>query len=57
MNRIVAAIFFTFISTQSQAQANSVVFVQVPTLDDVGLIGMALVVAIAGAIAVRRRKK
>jgi hypothetical protein len=57
MNRIVATTLLAFIATQNQAQANSVVFVQIPTLDDVGLIGMTLVVAIAGAIAVRRRKK
>jgi hypothetical protein len=32
-------------------------FTSVPTLDDVGLVGLTLVVAIAGAFAVRRRKK
>jgi hypothetical protein len=57
MNRIFAAVLLMFFAAQSPAQSNSVAFVQIPALDDLGLIGMTLVVAIAGAIAVRRRKK
>jgi hypothetical protein len=57
MNRFVAVILLAFVATQTQAQANSLAFVQIPTLDELGLIGIALVVAIAGGIAARRRRK
>lgn len=36
---------------------NSLAFVTVPALDDVGLIALAAVVGLAGAVAVRRKKK
>jgi hypothetical protein len=36
---------------------NGIAFVAVPSLEDAGVVGLALVVAIVGAIAVRRRKK
>lgn len=38
-------------------QVNSLAFVTVPALDDVGLIALAAVVGLAGAVAVRRKKK
>ncbi len=57
MNKIVAGTMLTLIAAQTQAQANSVVFVSVPTLDDLGLVAVTLVVAIAGGLAARRRKK
>jgi hypothetical protein len=39
------------------AAVNSIAFLTVPTLDDVGLLGLTIVVAVAGGIAARRRKR
>jgi hypothetical protein len=58
MNKIVAVMVLTLAAVQSQASAaNSVVFVSVPTLDELGLVALTLVVAVAGGLAARRRKK
>ena len=48
-----------FLSGISSALAGGLGFVatSVPTLDEVGLLGLTIVVAIAGGIAVRRKKK
>jgi len=61
MNRTLtaAALFFGSVGQALAGATNSVVFVsaQIPTLDDLGLTVLTLVVAIAGGVAVRRRKK
>ena len=55
------AVLFLGLVTEAVAGAtNSLAFVSinpVPTLDDLGLTVLTLVVAIAGGIAARRRKK
>jgi hypothetical protein len=56
MNRLIVAAA----SLAASAPALAGMFIQpnvVPTLDDVGLMAITLVVAVAGGIAVRRRKK
>ena len=53
------ALFLALASIPALAAAvNSAAFLAtgVPTLDEVGLLGLAIVVAIAGGIAARRRK-
>jgi hypothetical protein len=60
MNKILAGTALTFIATQARAAAeNSVSFftANVPTLDDVALVGLTLIVAAAGGFAARRRRK
>jgi hypothetical protein len=62
MNRTLsaAALFFGTVGQALAGSTNSIAFVgpsQIPTLDDLGLTVLTLVVAIAGGIAVRRRKK
>jgi len=56
--RFIAAAPLALVGSPAFAAAvNSLIFVQnVPALDDVGLVAMSVVVAIAGAIAARRRK-
>ena len=39
------------------ASANNAGFVVVPTLDDLGLVALAIVVAAAGAVAIRVRNR
>ena len=59
MNQSFAAVAL-FVAGISQAIAgttNSIAFFTIPTLDEVGLVGLTIVVAIAGGIAARRRKK
>ena len=56
MHKIVAGMLLVFVAAQVTA-ANSLVFVTIPTLDDLGLVSLTIVVAIAGALAARRRKK
>ena len=59
MNRF-AMIVALFLTGVSQAFAGAVavpLFATVPTLDEVGLVGLTVVVAIAGGIAARRRKR
>ena len=56
MHKIVAGMLL-FVATQTIAVANSLVFVNIPTLDELGLVSLTVVVAIAGALAARRRKK
>jgi len=61
MNKGLAAVAL-LLAGMPQALAgttNSVIFfsASVPTLDEVGLLGLAIVVAIAGGIAARRRKR
>jgi hypothetical protein len=55
MHKIAAVALLTFVAMQTRA--NSVVYVPVPTLDEFGLVALTLVVAIAGGLAARRRKK
>jgi len=61
MNKIsIAALYVAGIAQAFAGSTNSIAFVAhppVPTLDDLGLTVLTLVVAIAGGIAVRRRKK
>jgi hypothetical protein len=60
MNKIsIAALWVASIGQAYAGSTNSLAFVvtPVPTLDDLGLTVLTLVVAIAGGIAVRRRKK
>ena len=57
MSKILAVGLLMIIAVQTQAQANSAAFVSIPSLDEMGLIGLTIVVAIAGAFAARRRKK
>jgi len=57
---MVAGVLFLFVAGIPQALAavfNSVSFFTIPTLDDVGLVGLTIVVAIAGGVAARRRKR
>jgi len=59
MNKSLTAVAF-FVAGIPQALAgtlNSIAFFSIPTLDEVGLVGLTIVVAIAGGIAARRRKK
>jgi len=56
MHRIAAGTLL-FVAAQSIAAPNSLAFVTIPTLDEVGLVSLTIVVAIAGALAARRRKK
>lgn len=62
MNRTLAAaaLFFGSVGQALAGATNSLAFVApspIPTLDDLGLTVLTLVVAIAGGIAIRRRKK
>ena len=61
MNKIsIAALWIASIGQAFAGSTNSLAFIApkaVPTLDDLGLTVLTLVVAIAGGIAVRRRKK
>jgi hypothetical protein len=57
---IALALFFGSVAQALAGSTNSVAFIRpsdIPTLDDLGLTVLTLVVAIAGGIAVRRRKK
>jgi len=57
---LAAALFLSGISSAFAGATNSVAFFgssSVPTLDEVGLVGLSIVVAIAGGIAARRRRK
>jgi hypothetical protein len=55
MNRILVALL-TF-PVAAPAFAGMEIFQPVPTLDDAGLVALTLVVAIAGGIAARRKRK
>ena len=57
MHKIVAGTLLMLVAAQSIALVNSLAFVNIPTLDEVGLVSLTIVVAIAGALAARRRKK
>jgi hypothetical protein len=61
MKRIVLAIALSAVSIpQALAGAmNSIAFIvpSIPTLDEIGLIGLSVIVGIAAGIAARRRKK
>jgi hypothetical protein len=58
MHKVIAAIAATFVAAQAQAAAaNSAAFFSVPALDDLGLVGLSVIVAIAGGLAARRRRK
>jgi hypothetical protein len=55
-----AVLFLGFVTEAVAGSTNSLAFVgirDIPTLDDLGLTVLTLVVAIAGGIAARRRKK
>jgi hypothetical protein len=56
---VIVALFVAGIPQALAGTTNSVGFLafQVPTLDEVGLVGLTMIVAIAGGIAARRRKK
>jgi hypothetical protein len=57
---VATSLFLAGISPALAGTTNSIAFLgvtAVPTLDEVGLLGLAIVVAIAGGIAARRRKK
>jgi hypothetical protein len=56
---VTVALFVAGIQQALAGTTNSVGFLAftIPTLDEVGLVGLTLVVAIAGGIAARRRKK
>jgi hypothetical protein len=54
MKRILVALMTSAVAAPAFAGLQLQV---VPTLDDVGLVALTLVVAIAGGIAARRRKK
>jgi hypothetical protein len=56
MHKTVAGMLLMLVAAQSTA-ANSLVFVNIPTLDDLGLVSLTIVVAIAGGLAARRREK
>ena len=53
------ALFVAGIPQAIAGTTNAIGFIipQVPTLDEVGLIGLTIVVAVAGGIAARRRKR
>ena len=51
------ALFVAGIPQAFAGTFNSIAFFSIPTLDEVGLVGLTIVVAIAGGIAARRRKK
>jgi hypothetical protein len=60
MYKMLAAAALTLMAAQAQAAAeNSISFftASVPTLDELGLVGLTLIVAIAGGFAARRRRK
>jgi len=55
-----AVLLLGFVTEAVGGSTNSIAFVgirDIPTLDDLGLTVLTLVVAIAGGIAARRRKK
>jgi hypothetical protein len=55
-----AVLLLGFVTEAVAGSTNSIAFVgirDIPTLDDLGLTVLTLVVAIAGGIAARRRKK
>jgi hypothetical protein len=57
---VALALFFGSIGQALAGTTNSIAFIgpiDIPTLDDLGLTVLTVVVAIAGGIAVRRRKK
>jgi hypothetical protein len=55
---LAAALFLSGISQALAGTTNSVRLIQpVPTLDEVGLVGLSVVVGIAAGIVARRRKK
>ena len=56
---VTVALFVAGIPQALAGTTNSIGFLAsgIPTLDEVGLVGLTLVVAIAGGIAARRRKK
>jgi hypothetical protein len=44
-------------SLPASAGTNSAIFFQVPTLDEIGLIGLVVAVGVAAGLVIRRRKK
>ena len=54
---VVVSLFVAGIAQALAGTTNSLAFFSIPTLDEVGLVGLTIVVAIAGGIAARRRKK
>jgi hypothetical protein len=46
-----------FLAVSAPALAGTFAAVSVPSLDDVGLVALTLVVAVAGGIAARRKRK
>jgi hypothetical protein len=58
MYKSIAGLAVTFFAAQAQAAAvNGFAFVSVPTLNELGLVGLTVIVAVAGGFAARRRRK
>jgi len=58
MHKRIAGLAVALFAVQAQAGSiNGLAFVNVPTLDELGLVGLTVIVAIAGGFAARRRRK
>jgi len=57
MQVIVGAAATLLFSLPALAGTNSAIFFQVPTLDEIGLIGLVVAVGVAAGLVMRRRKK
>ncbi len=57
MTRLALAVLLAASSPFAAAAFNSVGFVEVPALDDVGLAGLMVLVGIAGGVATRIRRR
>jgi len=57
MQVIVGAAATLLFSLPALAGTNSDIFFQVPTLDEIGLIGLVVAVGVAAGLVMRRKKK
>jgi hypothetical protein len=57
MKALVVAAATLLLPMPALAGTNSAIFFQVPTLDEIGLIGLIVAVGVAAGLVVRRRKK
>ena len=55
--RLLVAAATLLCSLPALAGTNSAIFFQVPTLDEIGLIGLVVAVGVAAGRVIRRRKK
>lgn len=55
--KVLVAVVALLCSLPVFAGTNSAIFFQVPTLDEVGLIGLVVAVGVAAGLVIRRRKK